>query len=299
MVTGNKAMKVKGLVLILMVCMSIVFPGCRQKSGVPDTPAEKPTVVVSIVPQETFVKAVAGDLVNIVTMIPPGSSPENYAPTPQELQAFSKASIYFSIGIPTELAGILPKAYDINKSLKIVRLAEEVSEIYPARYFAPGERDPHIWLSPKRVKVMIDVISRELSVLDPENEAIYEMNAQEYKEKLDKLDRDIRDSLSGLQNRTFIVYHPAFGYFADDYDLEMLSLEEEGKEATAEEIQDKIDRAKREGIKVIFYQAEMDSRQARTFAGEIGGKAEQIAPLAPNYIENLEKIAQTFAALLK
>lgn len=296
---GDNVMKIRSLMIVLAICIPVIFSGCWSKTGVSDTTVGKPTVVVSIVPQETFVKAVAGDLVDIVTMVPPGSSPENYAPTPQELQAFSEASIYFSIGVPTELANILPKAYDINKNLKVVKLADEVGAVHPARYFAPGEADPHIWLSPKRVKVMIDVISKELSALDPENRTIYEMNAQEYKERLDKLDENIKTSLSGIQNRTFIVYHPAFGYFADDYGLEMLSLEEEGKEATAKEIQDKIDRAKSEGIKVIFYQAEMDSRQARTFAGEIGGKAEQVAPLAADYIENLEKIAQTFASLLK
>jgi zinc transport system substrate-binding protein len=89
------------------------------------------------------------------------------------------------------------------------------------------------------------------------------------------------------------------GYFADDYGLTMIALEEEGKEATAQTIQGVIDRAKKENIKVIFYQAEMDSKQARTIAQELGGKAELIAPLAPDYVDNLRKTAQTFAEVVK
>ena len=97
----------------------------------------------------------------------------------------------------------------------------------------------------------------------------------------------------------FIAYHPAFGYFADDYGLHMIALEEEGKEAAPQTFKEIVDLAKENDIKVIFYQAEVDSRQSEAFAEEIGGRTEQIAPLAPDYIENLEKMADTFAKVLK
>ncbi len=78
----------------------------------------------------------------------------------------------------------------------------------------------------------------------------------------------------------------------------MVSLEEEGKEATIQSLQKAIDFAKRENIKVIFYQEEIDSKQSHVFAEEIGGKADMVAPLAPNYIENLEKTVKVFAEVL-
>ena len=255
------------------------------------------SVAVSIVPQRTFVEAVAGDLVDVVVMIPPGYSPENYAPTPQQIQDFSRASLYFTIGVPTEAANILPKAQRLNESVEIIPLQGEVDEIYPLHREgeADGPADPHIWLSPKRVKIMIGAIERELSKLDPDHGDIYHQNAEDYTAQLDQLDADIRAALEGLENKTIIVYHPAFGYFAEDYGLTMIALEQEGKAATARDFQDALDTAKEEGIKVIFYQEEFDSRQAETFAAEIGGEAIEVAPLAPDYIDNLRKTADAFA----
>jgi len=270
--------------------------GCTQST---DRSSDKRIVAVSIVPQETFVKEVAKDLVDVITLIPPGNSPETYSPTPKELQKFSQASIYFTIGVPAEQANILPATRDLSPNTKIVDLASIVSREYPDREFAPGERDPHIWLSPKRAKVMIDTIQKELSDLDPENSDTYQKNAENYKARLDELDLSIKEKLKDLPNKSFIVYHPAFGYFADDYGLEMISLEEEGKEATPQRFQEVVEITKSKGIKVIFHQAEVDSRQAKAFAEEIGGRAEKIAPLAPDYIENLEKMADILADTLK
>ncbi|MDD3653522.1 MAG: zinc ABC transporter substrate-binding protein [Desulfotomaculaceae bacterium] len=287
------------LLLFLLLALVCTFAGCDNNKVVHEqAPSDKPVIAVSIVPQATFVKEVAGDLVNVVTMIPPGMSPANYAPTPQEMGQFSRASLYFTIGVPTETANILPEAAGLNPDIRIISLNNEVAKVFPEREIAPGMRDPHIWLSPKRVKVMVNSIARELSAIDPPNKEVYENNAAAYIKKIDKLDQDIFNSLKNLSEKAFIVYHPAFGYFADDYGLQMVSLEEEGKEATAKSLKKAINFAKEENIKVIFYQEEIDSKQSHAFAEEIGGKAEMIAPLAPNYIYNLEKTARVFAEVL-
>lgn len=284
----------KGLIFLLIIIMLFTLTAC-QGAGDKD---DKFTVAVSIIPQATFVKAVGGDLVDVVTMIPPGSSPANYAPSPKELTRFSDSSIYFSLGVPADMANILPKAKEFNPEMKVVKLFEEVAKVYKDREFAPGQRDPHIWLSPKRVKVMVKVITRELAEIDKENKAIYEKNANEYLNKLDKLDKEIRESLANLENRTFIVYHPAFGYFADDYGLKMLAIEKDGKEATPKRLQEIINIAKEKNIKAVFYQAEIDSKQSKAIAEEIGGKTVQVDPLASNYIENLQKTAEVFKSIL-
>ncbi|UNC93924.1 zinc ABC transporter substrate-binding protein [Candidatus Contubernalis alkalaceticus] len=260
---------------------------------------DKLTVAVSIVPQEAFVKAVAGDLVEVVTMVPPGSSPANYEPAPKEMEGLSKSQIYFSIGVPTEQANILPGLKDLNEDIKIVSLAEEAAKIHPDRELAPGKRDPHIWLSPKRAKVMVETIYNELAALDHENQDIYQQNAREYLAQLDELDQKLKESADNLTSKAFIVYHPAFGYFADDYGLTMIALEEDGKEATAQRLQEVIDMAKEENIKVIFYQKEIDSKQSEALAEELGGRTEQVAPLSPDYIGNLEKFAATLKAVME
>ncbi|WP_229234887.1 metal ABC transporter solute-binding protein, Zn/Mn family [Candidatus Methanoliparum sp. LAM-1] len=258
-----------------------------------------PDPELMVTPEQRAYLAVAGDLVDTVVMVPPRASPANYAPSPRELEQLSKADLYFSIGIPAEEANILPKLPTINQHIKVVDLAAEVSKVCPLLYYSPGNPDPHIWLSPKRAKVIVNVIARELSSIDPENKDIYQANARIYGEKLDQLDQKIKAALQGLPNRTFIVFHPAFGYFAADYGLEMISIEKEGKKATAENLQQIIDLARAQNIRVIFYQASITSKQAETIAEEIGGYAEQVDPLAPDYIENLEKIAAALAAALK
>ena len=288
----------KKLILVFLSAASIVLSGCSNHSLSQAEPP-KPQVAVSIVPQAAFVKAVAGELVDVVTMIPPGKSPGNYAPTPQEMEKFSKSSLFFTIGVPSENASILPKSRELNKSLRVVRMDDEVQKVFPERELSPGQRDPHIWLSPKRARIMVEIIARELSQLDPKNNHVYDRNAQEYIAKLAQLDKDIASSLANLPARTFIVYHPAFGYFADDYGLKMIALEKDGKEATAKDLERVVDEAREQGIKVIFYQAEIDSRQSRAVAEALGGSTEQVAPLAADYIGNLEKIAAAFGRVMK
>ncbi len=309
-------MNFKRIFISLLMIMSIVLIGCSEKKpNVKEVSSnkEKIQVAVSIVPQETFVKEVGGDLVEVITMIPPGNSPENYQPSPSEMVKFSNAKIYFGIGVPTEKVSILPKAGDFNKNMKIVSLEKEVEKLYPHIEFK-GEHshdnnqgtscshdgvDPHIWMSPKRVKVMIETIKNELIAIDARNKETYEANAKNYIEKLDKVDKEIKESLKGFKNQSFIIYHPSFGYFAEDYNLNMIAIEEGGKEATAKKLKEVIDIAKAKKIKFVFYQEEFDSLQAETIAKEIGGGVVKVAPLAPDYIENLEKINEKFKEVLK
>lgn len=281
----------KRIILIAAACMLVLaLSACAAPAENSET-ADKPVIAVSIVPEQTFLDAVCGDLAETIVMVPPGYSPANYEPTPQEMSKFSEASIYFTVGVPTEDASILPSVAD---GTKVVSLAEACAEVYDELEIGGG-RDPHIWLSPKRAVVMVKTIAEEMSALDPENAETYSANAEAYIEKIEQADAEIDQLLSGIENRSFIVYHPAFGYFADDYDLTMYALEQDGKEATATELAEMIDYAKQNGIKVIFYQAEIDSSQSEAFAEELGGVTAQLDPLSANYIENLKTMAQTLA----
>lgn len=286
-------------VLLFAFCL-ILLSGCTGErgsdSGEPaDSAAEKPVIAVTIVPEETFVKAVCGDMAEVITMVPPGYNPENYEPAPAEMELLSNAALYFSIGVPVEESYILENVGDV----KVISLHEEVALVYPERTFDSGDRDAHIWLSPKRVKAMVQIIAREMSELDPDNASFYSANAEAYILELDELDWKIKSALENIQNRKFIVFHPAFGYFADDYGLQMYALEEDGKEATAQHLQDMIDLAEAENIKVIFYQEEIDSSQSQAFAEEIGGNTMQLSPLAADYIDSYLRMVQLMAEVMQ
>jgi zinc transport system substrate-binding protein len=253
---------------------------------------ERPVIAVTIVPEETFVKAVCGDAFDVQVMIPPGSSPETYEPTVKQKAAVEKAKLYFSIGVPAEKA-VLPSV-----TAPIVDLHEKVSAVYPDLKLG-NERDPHIWLSVRRVAVMIDVITEEATRLMPDRKAFFAANATAYKGQLEAADKEIRESLKGIEGTGFIVFHPAFGYFADEYGLTQYALEEEGKEATPRHLSEMVDLAKRNGSKVVFYQAEIDSRQSKAFAEEIGGVTIQLEPLSEDYLGNLKRMAQAFRDAVK
>ena len=300
----------KKLIIIMAVVLSAALAGC---SGQSQTQQEdgRIKVAVSVVPEAAFVEAVAGDLVDIVTVIPTGYSPANYQPTTVEMQAISDADIYFVMQVPTEEANILPKIDDFNKELIMVNLRDAVSAEYPLRYITDhghddedaeeeehGDEqaiDPHIWLSVKRAEVMVQVIADELSALDETNREVYQANAAQYIQKLSELDTEIAGIVSTMDNKTFMIYHGSYGYFADDYGLSMISLESDGKAATAARMQEVIDMATEQGITSVFYQDEFDDNQARTIAEEIGGTVVEAAPLSADYINELRNFAEALS----
>ena len=287
-------MRIKKIaVLMLSVVMSTsIMTGCIGNSN---NKSNKLTVAVSIIPEQTFAKAVCGYLADVVVMVPPGFSPENYEPTPKEMQKLSDSKVYFSIGVPVEKDKILPK---LEKSTTLVSLEKEVVKTYPDLKLG-DERDSHIWLSPKREIIMVNKIAEEMGKIDPDNKSTYEKNAADYVKQLESVDSDIKDALKDVKNRKIVVYHPAFGYLANDYNLEMFALEDEGKEATASHLKEMIDLAKKDKIKAIFYQAEVDSSQSKAYAEEIGGKTIKLEPLAADYINNLKAMAKVMSEVME
>ncbi|MGO1712713.1 MAG: metal ABC transporter solute-binding protein, Zn/Mn family, partial [Senegalia sp. (in: firmicutes)] len=143
------------------------------------------------------------------------------------------------------------------------------------------------------------IIRDKLIEINPENEETYKENAENYKDELSTIDDSIKETLKGVKNQSFIIYHPSFGYFADDYGLNMIAIEESGKEASAKRITEVIDFAKDNNIKFVFYQGEFSSTQAETIAKEIDGEAIKVNPLSEEYIENMKNISEKFKEVLK
>lgn len=260
-----------------------------------DVGDDKLVAAVSIVPEAAFVRKVCGDNAEVITMIPAGYSPETYEPTPQQIAAFQEADVYFSIGVNVEETNIMPM---VSQLTRVVGLNEVCADSY-GELQLDGGRDPHIWLSPKRAILMVQTIAATMAEIDPQNAVEYETNANEYISDLQACDKDINEIFEMTSNRSFIVFHPAFGYFADEYGLTQYALEEGGKEATAAHMQEMTDFAAKNGIGVIFYQAQTDSSQAEAFAEEISGRAVMLDPLSEDYIPNLVSMAKNIAEVLQ
>jgi len=293
-----------GSIMVALLVGTVLLAGCSR--GAPGQASDRLQITVSIVPQRYFVERIGGEHVTVNVMVPPGASPATYEPKPEQLVALSQADAYVSIGVPFETAWI-ERFSAANSDMTIVDTTEGIEKVPVDAHGghegqepkAPAKTlDPHIWLSPRLVKIQAQTIHHALAELDPKHKKGYQSNLETFLNDIDRLDADIRETLSGLESRKFMVFHPAWGYFADDYGLEMLAVELGGQEPSAAELAALITRAKEEGIKVIFAQPEFSTRAAETIAREIDGEVLLISPLAPDWLGNLRTVADTFARVL-
>ena len=156
--------------------------------------------------------------------------------------------------------------------------------------------DPHVWTSPRLVALMSVNIRDTLAELAPTHAEDFASNQAAFAAELAGLDTDIRALLADLPSRKFLVFHPAWGYFAQDYDLIQVPIEQGGKEPGPRALAALIDEARRDGIRVVFVQPQSDPRFAARIAEAIGGQLIPIDPLAPDYLTNLREVARRIAA---
>jgi len=263
-------------------------------------------ITVSVLPQKYFVERIGDGYVNVNVMVGPGSDPHTYEPKPEQMRDLSKSKAYFSVGVEFEKAW-LDKFTDINPGMVIIDTSKGIEPLSQTNPTDDNEIldkhstevDTHIWTSPILVKIQAQAVCDALTALDPGHSSIYRKNLDGFLSEIDALDINIRDTLSGIQNREFIVFHPAWGYFARDYDLVQIPVEVGGQEPSAAELANVISIARNENVKVIFAQPEFSTRSAEVIADEIGGEVLLIDPLAYNWKENIEHVARTFASVLK
>lgn len=263
-------------------------------------------ITVSIQPQAYFVERVGGDQVAVTVMVPPGGFPGTYEPKPEQLTALSNANAYISIDVPFERAW-LERFRSTNPDMLMVDTTQGIErhhiggnegEDEGEHEHEAGQPDPHIWLSPSLVKVQARTIADALMRLDPAHKADFEANLARFLADIDTLHQEITTTLETLETRKFMVFHPAWGYFAQDYNLEMIPVEVGGQEPSAAELARLIQRAKAEQIKIIFAQPQFNPNSAQTIADEIGGEVMLIDPLAHDWLANLQSVADTFATVL-
>ncbi len=257
-------------------------------------------VFVSILPQKYFVERIGGDHVKVGVMVKPSESPATFNPNPKKMTLLSHAKLYFSIGVPFETIWI-DRVRSIHPDLQFVPLHDTHRNLETKHdsHHSHDSSDPHIWTSPARVNIMAQKIKDTLVRIQPEQENLFEANLQAFSKDLDALDGDIRAILAKNENRRFMVFHPAWSYFAKDYDLEQVSIEEEGKEPGPRALQKIIQKGKRLRIKVIFVQKQFSLSIAENIAKMIGATVREMDPLAEDYLENMRRTAKAISGALQ
>jgi len=263
-------------------------------------------VIVSILPQKQFVERIGGDAVKVGVLVRPGQSPHSYEPTPQQMTAVGRAAVYFPIGADFEAAW-LPKIRRAHPKLRIVDTRQGIAlQPMPAHdhhdhghRHAKGAPDPHIWTSPPLVKQQAATIRDALIELRPAERARFEDGYARFAAELDALDAELRQMLAAKKERRFMVYHPAWGYFASTYGLQQIPIEIHGKEPGPKTLAKIVEQARADGVRVIFVQKQFSRTAAEAIAREIGGEVVELDPLAEDFIGNTRAVAQALARALR
>jgi zinc transport system substrate-binding protein len=251
-------------------------------------------VFVSVLPQKYFAERVGGARATVSVMVGPGRSPATYEPSPKQMALLEDTLLYFRVGVPFEQAW-MERIAETNPEMVIVDTGAQIS----SRPGSGEEADPHIWTSPLLADHIARTMKDAFAAADPDHRLEYEQNYSRLAADLGQLDTDIRLSLASLERRKFLVFHPAWGYFADTYGLEQIAIERGGHEPGAKHLAEVIDTARREKIRVIFVQEQFSRRNARAVAAEAGAELVVVNPLAEDYIANLRAVAALFAEAMK
>ena len=277
---------------LLIITWKSTKPFSKMKS------TKKIGVAVSIIPLAEFVEKVGGDKVKVTVMIPPGASPHTYEPKPSQLKEVEKAALYVKVGTPIEFElAWMDKLLSFNQKMLLVDASKGIKLIKKETIKQTEKQlhqgiDPHIWLSPVNAEIIVENIYQGLIKIDPENKKYYKNNKDNYIKELKELNKEISEVTYKFKGRKFMVFHPAWGYFAKDYNLLQIPIEIEGKEPSPKDLANLIKQAKKENIKVIFAAPEFNTETAKLISREINGKIILISSLEKNYISNIRKIVK-------
>lgn len=286
----------KNYILLTLTLLFVV--GCNSVVN------NKPTVSVTIEPQRYFVEQIVGDIFKVNTIVPAGTSPETYDPTPSQMVSLGKSRLYFKVGYLGFENAWGKTLAENNTDVKVVNTSNEISliegenldNIIGGYVHHEGHShhgiDPHVWSSPKSALIMAENMLNALVMADVENQKLYRDNFKVLRAEIIETDQKIASLLEGAPVKSFIIYHPALAYFARDYNLTQYSVEFEGKSPSPQQLKQMIDFAKEQGIRTIFVQKGFDMKNAESLAKEVGASIHTIDPLSYNWSEELIKIAE-------
>ena len=269
---------------LYLIILCVILAGCK---GTPQKQAdsgkasrtEKPavTVTVTISPYKYFVDQIAKGKVDVNVMVSNGNNPETYEPYAQQMMELSNSALYLKVGSIGFEQTWMKKLQDNAPDMKVIDTSVGIK---PAQ--TPGGNiDPHVWMSCKNARIIASNMLKALCELEPKHKTFFEKNYKSLLSIIDKRDSTIKESFKENPDlvRKFVIYHPILTYFARDYQLEQLAIEEEGREPSAAQLKSLIKRARKEKIKYCLIQAEFANRNTNTFINESHTKPMNINPL--------------------
>lgn len=265
-----------------------------------DAQGAKINTVVGILPIAYFVDRIGQDHVNIQVLVGPGQEPHTFEITSKTMAGLSKADMVFKLGFPFEeslirkMKSLAPNTeiIDLQNGIDLIPMsADDHAKSHKGHRHSASEMDLHTWLNPNLAKIQAKTIAHALAAKDPQNKELYTANLLKLETDLDQIDRQLQQALEPLRGKRFYVFHPAYGYFGEAYGLKQVPVQIEGKEPTAKQIARLIDKAKKDGVQVIFVQPQFSKSSAQAIAQQINGVVIPLDDLSKDYLQNLKEMA--------
>jgi zinc transport system substrate-binding protein len=255
-------------------------------------------IVTTIFPLESILEEIGGDLVEVISLLPAGTTPHTYEPTVKHVKAVADADLIVFVGGGLDNWALgLTSAAENGSVLEIMGSMQEMQEMVPGDRnqndpSLEGEetevlaghnlQDPHFWLDPVLVKDKVaPLLAERLSRLKPEQENYFAGNLKTFQAALEELDEEIRATVAGFSQTGFISYHSAWNYFAGRYRLQEIAAVEEspGKEPSGKWLAELVKLSEDHKINVIFAEPQLNSKAAEVMAKEINGRVFFLDPL--------------------
>ena len=305
----ERAMKkqLKDIRNLFLGSVCLLLAACAGRPSQTNSYEEKPVITVTLEPQRYFTEAIAGDKFKVLSMVPKGSSPETYDPVPQQLVSLGDSKAYFRIGYIGFEQTWMDRMMNNTPHIQVFHTSKGIDLILNNNDHGHGNGhsphdghihavEPHIWNSTANALIIAGNTYKALSQLDKANDAYYMARYDSLCQRIQHTDSLIRQQLSSPEAaKAFMIYHPALSYFARDYGLHQISIEEGGKEPSPAHLKELIDRCRAENVQVIFVQPEFDKRNAETIAQQTGTKVVPINPLSYDWEEEMLNVAQALA----
>ncbi len=277
--------------ILYLIILCIFLAGCRGTQKKNDHEGDKPMVSVTIEPFRYFVNQIAGDKVDVNVMVPAGSNPETYEPTPQQMVKLSESALYLKVGKIGFEETWMKKLTDNAPDMKVEDTSVGITPVKTAG----GIADPHTWMSIRSARTIAKNICKSLCALLPADSTLFKSNCSKWTARLDTLEQQllqVMDNSGKGHVESFVIYHPALTYFARDYALNQLPIEEEGREPSIAQIKALVEKAKRENITTVFIQKEFANRNTQTFLDATHARATEINPLSYEWEKEMILIAK-------
>lgn len=246
-------------------------------------------MLVSVPPQAWFVEALAGEFVDVVVLVPPGASPASHEPGVGTMRAISVASLWFKVGHPSFPfeASWLDRLLAENEDLAVVDTA--------SGHELPEGDDPHLWLSPELAALATLNLTRALAELLPEHASALQVRSDDLMQRINEVDRAVKELLEPHAGRSFLVFHPAWGWFAKHVGLHQIAIEHDHKLPSLNHLAESIALARAAECRVVFVQPQFSDSAARQVAESLDADIVVIDPLAADWDTNLLRAATALA----